>query len=68
MASRLQKLGSLSFAVSRRGLDPAECMPANQKHFIVKKTSIRGIGDDELIILPKSDFDALPEQDKKLFH
>ena len=46
IACRLQKLSSLSFCFSRRGLDAERCMqPKTAKTYVLKKISIRGIGD-----------------------
>ena len=67
MASRLQKLGSLSFAASRRGFDPAKCFPLRAKEYVVKTTTIRGIGEDELIVVRKDQFDDLAANEKRLF-
>jgi len=68
VASRLQKLSQLTFAVSRRGFDLSQ----NPTHFItklltLKKAQIRGIGEDELIWVLSSEFDSLPEGEKTLF-
>jgi len=67
MVSRLQKLGSLSFAVSRRGFDPAKCFPSRADQYVVKTTAIRQIGDDELIVLRKDEYDNLPAKEKRSF-
>ncbi len=68
IASRLQKLGSLPFAISRRGFNPEKCLDQTvEKSIVVLKTPIRGVGDDETIIAYKSDFDALPDEEKALF-
>lgn len=67
-AARLQKLGALSFALSRRGLDPVEGFDAEtQEGFVVKKTKLRGIGEDELVIVRKKEFEALQPKDAELF-
>lgn len=68
IASRLQKLSLLSFAVSRRGFD----LEKGDEHIltdflVLKKYSIRGIGDDELIYVLRTEFDNLPPDEKAQF-
>jgi class 3 adenylate cyclase len=61
IAARLQKVSSLSFALSRRGFDAERSMsPAMRQALILKKTRIRGIGDDELVWIDREEFEALP--------
>jgi class 3 adenylate cyclase len=68
VASRLQKLGNLSFAFSRRGFDIEKIMrPIAQEKFILKKISIRGIGEEELVYIARKEFDDLSPKEKKLF-
>ncbi|MBW2646947.1 MAG: hypothetical protein JRE23_12400 [Deltaproteobacteria bacterium] len=67
MAARLQKLGSLSFAVSRRGFDPKICFKGRKKHLVLKKLPIRGVGEDEPVLLLKKEFDALSDEEKAKF-
>lgn len=67
IAARLQKIASLSFAVSRRGFDPKECFKSIQKQLVVKKLPIRGVGDDEPVIIRKKEFNALSDDEKALF-
>lgn len=68
IASRLQKLSLLSFAISRRGLDlQREPCPAFWKAFRLVKTSLHGIGDEELIYVLRTELDSLPEEGKALF-
>ncbi len=67
LAARLQKLSMLTFAFSRRGFDYKNNM--NKKYaseFVVKKTEIRGIGN-ELVVVFKKEFESLPDSEKKLF-
>jgi len=69
MASRLQKIASLPFALSRRGFDPERCFHQDhQDDMMVTKTKIRGIGEGELIIIYRKDYEELSEDDKALFH
>jgi len=68
IASRLQKIGSLGFAISRRGFDPQRAFhKITKKASVVVKTSLRGVGEDETIIVLKEEFDALGSEEKKLF-
>jgi class 3 adenylate cyclase len=68
VASRLQKLGNLSFALSRRGFDMSKNNdhPLN-KRLILKKVNIRGLGNDELVYILIDEFDTLPLPEKDLF-
>jgi len=67
VAARLQKLNSLSFAFSRRGIDPEEITGKYSKLFIVKKVDIRGIGNSELVCILKSEFARLDKIEKTKF-
>ncbi len=66
MSARLQKLNSLTFSFSRRGLNP-EINPSFNKAIVTKKVDIRGIGSDELVCALKSDYDKLIKSDKDKF-
>lgn len=66
MSARLQKLNSLTFCFSRRGLNP-EVNETLNKHIVVKKTDIRGIGSEELVCLYKNEYDSLPKAEKEKF-
>ena len=68
MASRLQKLGSLPFAFSRRGFDPEKCFGASvRKRLLTLNAKVRGVGEDERIVVFKEDYDSLSPKEKKLF-
>lgn len=67
LAARLQKVGSLGFAFSNRGFMNEDFSPIQYGYFKLVKTSIRGIGNEELIYVLKSDYDALPKSERKLF-
>lgn len=68
VASRLQKLGQLSFCFARKGINPELCFrPVPRKMFKSKQVSIRGIGEEELVVVVEKEFDALPSKEKKLF-
>jgi class 3 adenylate cyclase len=67
VAARLQKLAScLTCCFSRRGFDISRHYQAPE-HFVIKRTMIRGIGDNELVYVLKREFDLLPEAEKVLF-
>lgn len=66
MSARLQKLNSLTFAFSRRGLNP-DINESYSKAFVTKKSDIRGIGSDELVCILKNEFDKLMKIDKDKF-
>jgi hypothetical protein len=66
MSARLQKLNSLPFCFSRRGLNP-DVNPNMKEKVITMKTEIRGIGSDELVCMMKIEYDALSEIDKAKF-
>lgn len=67
MSARLQKLNSLTFCFSRRGIDPNELAEGYKTKFIVKKVDIRGIGEDELVCFSKSEYENLQAEDKEKF-
>lgn len=68
IASRLQKVSNLSFALSRRGFD----LSKNPTHDLtkilsLKKTLIRGVESQELIYILQKEYDMLDTQQKMLF-
>lgn len=68
IASRLQKLGKISFAFHRKGFDIEEGMrPAAKDRFILKRIPIAGIGEDELVYIPKDEFGKLSAKEKNIF-
>lgn len=68
MAARLQKLSSLSFAISRRGFDPMICFDEDfSKQLVLKKLIIRGVGEDESVLLLEKEFAALTDEEKAQF-
>lgn len=67
IASRLQKLGELSFAVSRRGFDLSKINSKFWDRFVLKQVELRGIGSNELVYVVKSEFDVLPARERKQF-
>lgn len=69
-ASRLQKLGLLSFAISRRGFDLTESPDVEgslRSYLVLKRTAIRSIGLNELVYIRKDEYAALPAADKQAF-
>lgn len=68
IASRLQKLSQLTFCFSRRGIDMNKHSTESvRQSYLEKCVTILGIGDDELVLVRKTEFDNLPEEEKKLF-
>lgn len=68
IATRLQKLSSLEFCISKRGVDfEAGMLKEVAERYIVKSVTLRGIGEDELVIVRKSEFEELSAEEKKLF-
>jgi class 3 adenylate cyclase len=68
VASRLQKLSNLGFCCSKRGLDLDEGMnKVTAEKYMVKSVSIRGLGEDELVIVRKAEFERLSKRDKAVF-
>jgi class 3 adenylate cyclase len=68
IASRLQRLGSLSFAVSRRGMAFQDTDNDFWKDFQVKRVGLPGIGENELVYVRKKEFTALTAAEKNSFH
>jgi hypothetical protein len=67
MAARIQKSPGATFAYSRRGinLDDATADDFFKTRVVVKKMTMRGIGEKELICILKSEFDQMSADDKK---
>jgi hypothetical protein len=68
MSARLQKLSTLGFCFSRRGINPKVMSEVFENKFITKKVNIRGIGENEIVCILKSDYDNLNAEEKKLFN
>lgn len=67
-ASRLSRVGSLSFAFPHRGFPVREHMPAEYlRLFTPKYVAIRGVGENELVWVVKEEFESLPEKNKEIF-
>jgi len=68
LAARLQKLESLSFAVSRRGFDPVVCFSPNSRALLTtKRLRISGVGEDERVLVLKDEFEALSVEEMSRF-
>jgi hypothetical protein len=67
MSARLQKLNSLTFCFSRRGINPALMIDQYKKAFLIKMVDIRGIGSSELVCLLKKEYDKLDPETKVKF-
>jgi class 3 adenylate cyclase len=66
MASRLQKIGSLPFAFSRRGIDPKKFFIAEwHPQLVTIEVSVRGVKEKERVVVFESDYKALPDAEKK---
>jgi hypothetical protein len=67
MAARLQKLHGLRICFNRRGFEPEARMPKAIQDWLLKKVSIRGIGNGELVYVLKTEFEKLDNTDKEQF-
>ena len=66
VAARIQKLSPFSFAFSSRGFDPDTCFTKEtKKSYVMIKTPIRGLGEDELIYMLSTEFKQLPAKERK---
>lgn len=68
MAARLQKLPGISFALNCKGFGIEDsAAPFFRKDIVVKKVSIRGIGDNELVGILAKEFEKLSPSDRELY-
>ncbi|MDR1761728.1 MAG: hypothetical protein LBR55_04700, partial [Bacteroidales bacterium] len=67
ISARLQKLNSLSFCFSQRGINIHAFSSDFNTTFITKKVAIRGIGDNELVCIPRDEYEALAKFEKDKF-
>jgi class 3 adenylate cyclase len=70
VAARLQKLSTLSFAISRRGFDLSESpdFEGSLRSFLVlKQTAVRSVGTEELVYVRRDEFAALSASEKQEF-
>jgi hypothetical protein len=67
-ATRLSRLGSLSFCFPHRGFRVREHMPAEYRQlFVLKTASIRGVGENELVWVVKDEYNNLPVKNREMF-
>jgi hypothetical protein len=67
IAARLQKLGQFSFAFSKRGFNLDDYFGEHSHHeFILIKSMIRGVGDEELIYVLRDEYNLLPHKERKM--
>lgn len=65
VAARLQKIGQFSFAFSKKGFNFEKCFTeVGQGFFTLVRSSIRGIGEDELYYVSKVDFEQLSDEEQ----
>ncbi|MFC1905428.1 hypothetical protein ACFLXL_01320 [Chloroflexota bacterium] len=68
IASRLQKLNSLTFCFSRRGFDIEKHMPdETASKYLLKSVALRGIGEDELVWVRADEYNELTDEEKTSF-
>lgn len=68
MAARLQRIPGVTFAFNRRGFNiDGTGSEFFEKDVVVRRVSIRGIGENELIAILSTEFEALAPEDKKRF-
>lgn len=70
MAARLQKLPGTTFAFNRRGIniDDTEAADFFRNEIVVKRTAVRGIGEKELVCIPKFEFTGMSTEDRAHYH
>jgi hypothetical protein len=67
-ASRLTRLGSLTFCFPHRGFQVREHMPVEFRQvFMPKYVSIRGVGENELVWVVGDEYYRLPVKDREMF-
>lgn len=65
VASRLQKLGNLSFAFSKRGFDLEKQFKESWKNtFILVQAKVRGIGEKDRVYVLRSEYEHLSKDQK----
>jgi hypothetical protein len=68
VASRLQKVGQLSFVFARKGLNPEDCFSSKwQSEFSAKQIRISGIDHEETVLILRKEFEGLTEEEKSFF-
>ena len=67
-ASRLQKLPGITFAFSNRGIDLEIYFDEEvRKNYLIKMIEARGIGENELVVILKKEFEEMNELDKEKY-
>lgn len=67
-ASRLSRLGSLTFCFPHRGFQVREHMPEEYRRiFVPKYVSIRGVGENELVWVVGNEYNRLPGKNREMF-
>lgn len=67
-ASRLQKLGSLTFCFACKGIDFSKAATDETlKMYTTKLVEIRGVGKEELVYVRVSEYDKLSQKERKNF-
>ncbi|MCL2328062.1 MAG: hypothetical protein FWC39_06060 [Bacteroidetes bacterium] len=67
ISARLQKLNSLSFCFSQRGIDVNAFSSDFSSTFITKKVTIRGIGENELVCMVREEYEGLAKSERDKF-
>ena len=69
MAARIQKLPGARFAFNRRGFEVTgeKINKYFKENITIRRVAIRGIGENELIGIRKSEFDEMTSDDKKWY-
>ena len=68
IASRLQKLSSLTFCFLKKGINYENGMLKETAcKYAVKSVLIRGVGTDELVVIRIPDFEKLGKRDRAMF-
>ncbi len=67
-ASRLSRLGALSFCFPHSGFCVTEYMPEEYREFFVPKlVSIRGVGENEMVWVARDEFERLAPKYREMF-
>jgi hypothetical protein len=67
-ASRLSRLGALSFCFPHSGFRVTEFMPVEYRDcFIPKRVSIRGVGEDETVWVARHEYEQLAPKHREMF-
>jgi len=67
-ASRMSRLGTLSFCFPHSGFRVSEHMPEEFQHyFIPKMVTIRGVGENEMVWVARDEFERLAPKYREMF-